>query len=65
MQPDDKKEKRKARPTISERVQKNNHLKLKKNEILPGQREYRLISGGDDGMIKWWNVVYTPSIPTQ
>jgi hypothetical protein len=65
--PSAKDEKRKARPTISQIVQKNklNQLKLKKNEILPGQREYRLISGGDDGMVKWWNIVYTPTMPTQ
>jgi hypothetical protein len=56
---------REKKMTISQTVQRSRLLKLKKNEILPGQREYRLISGGDDGVIKWWNLVYTPSIPSE
>ena len=24
-----------------------------------------MITGGEDGLIKWWNVVYTPSMPSQ
>jgi len=26
------------------------------------QREYRLISGGEDGMILWWNINYQPQV---
>ncbi len=25
-----------------------------------GQREYRLISGGEDGLVMWWNLLYSP-----
>lgn len=25
-----------------------------------GQREYRLLSGGEDGVVMWWNILYTP-----
>jgi hypothetical protein len=40
-------------------VRKNTIIQLQK-EVVQGQREYRLISGGEDGLIMWWNFLYSP-----
>lgn len=47
--------------TISQLVRQSTFQELKKHPHIG--REYRLITGGDDGMIMWWNIPYSPEKP--
>ena len=51
--------------TISQLVRQNTVHELQKKKKQVG-REYRIITAGDDGMIFWWNLTYSPPMqPSQ
>jgi hypothetical protein len=47
--------------TLAQLLRQQTINEMHKSVVVGGQREYRIITGGEDGTIIWWNILHRPS----